>query len=218
MQFKEIKEKILAYKRDGKKMFTTSSFQTHSIPLLHMISEIDASIPVVFINTGYHFPDTIQFRNKVADQLNLEVHDLRSDVPRINQKGKDGRLLFVSDPDYCCYINKTQPLERWLIDNDIWINGVRADQSAARQAMRPEQQAPFNVTRFHPLLDWNSKMIYEYKKQYDLPEHPLDSQGYMSIGCEPCTRRIDPEMMEREARWYGLSKTECGLHADLIVK
>lgn len=218
MEFQEIKESIRRFKDAGKKIFTTSSFQSHSIPLLHILSEIDNTIPVVFINTGYHFPETIQFRDEIAKQLKLDVYDLRSDIPRINQRGADGRLLFVSDPDRCCYINKTQPMDKWLMNYDVWINGVRADQSAARQAMRVEQKAPHGVTRFHPMLDWNPKMIFDYRKRYDLPDHPLESAGYMSIGCEPCTRKIDPDMMEREARWFGLSKTECGLHSELIEK
>ena len=82
--------------------------------------------------------------------------------------------------------------------------------------MKLEQEAPHNSRRFHPMLDWTAKMIYDYRKEYDLPVHPLEEKGYMSIGCEPCTRRIDPEMSEREVRWYGLNKTECGLHTDLI--
>ncbi|MGK7392781.1 MAG: phosphoadenylyl-sulfate reductase [Candidatus Cyclobacteriaceae bacterium M2_1C_046] len=218
MRFEEIKEQIEKYKAEGKKIFTTSSFQSHSLVLLHILSRIDNSIPVVFINTGYHFPETIAFRDRITDLLNLQTFDLRSDMPRYMQKGSDGKLLFTSDPDHCCYLNKTQPLEKWLMNNDIWINGVRADQSAARAAMQVEQKAPFNTMRFHPMLDWNSKMIWDYRKEHNLPEHPMESRGYLSVGCEPCTRKIDPEFQEREARWYGMNKTECGLHVDLIDK
>lgn len=216
MEIRDIRNQLEKYRKEGRRMFTTSSFQTHSIPLLHIISEIVPDIPVVFINTGYHFPETIRFRNQMAKQLELNVVDLRSDVPRISQMGEDGRLLYATDPDRCCSINKTQPMEKWLMTHDIWINGVRAEQSAARKSMKVEQGAPHGVTRFHPLLDWDARMIHNYRKQYDLPSHPLEHSGYLSIGCEPCTRRIDPEMLEREARWYGLNKTECGLHADLI--
>jgi len=101
---------------------------------------------------------------------------------------------------------------------DIWINGVRADQSSVRKAMKEEQAAPNDTIRFHPMLGWNSKMIYEYRKEFNLPSHPMEEEGYLSIGCEPCTRKIDPEMNEREVRWFGLNKTECGLHTDLIEK
>ena len=216
MTFEGIKEQLEKYSSEGKKMFTTSSFQSHSIVLLHIISRIDNSIPVVFINTGYHFPETVEFKDKVADEFGLNVTDLRSNTPKFMQRGADGRLLFTSDPDHCCYLNKTQPVDALLMQNDIWINGVRADQSAVRKSMKIEQPAPHGAIRFHPMLDWNAKMIYQYQKEYNLPKHPLENTGYLSIGCEPCTRKVDPEMMEREARWYGMNKTECGLHTDLI--
>ena len=216
MDFNTIRSRIEEYKSDGKRIFTTSSFQTHSLVLLHILSRIDRTIPVYFINTGFLFPETIEFRDKVADTFGLDVVDLKPTTPKNMQFGNDKRLLFTSDPDYCCHLNKTQPLERVLMKYDIWINGVRADQSAARSAMKEEQEAPHQVLRYHPMLQWNSRMVYDYIREYDLPKHPLDEKGYMSIGCEPCTRKIDPEMQEREARWYGLNKTECGLHTELI--
>ncbi len=186
--------------------------------MLHILSRIDNNIPVVFINTGYHFPETVAFKDKIAQEFGLNVVDLKSDVPKFMQRGLDGRLLFASDPDHCCYLNKTQPVDGLLMRYDVWINGVRADQSAVRKAMKVEQEAPHNSVRFHPMLDWSAKMIYEYQKQFNLPKHPLESKGYLSVGCEPCTRKIDPEMMEREARWFGMNKVECGLHTDLVGK
>jgi phosphoadenosine phosphosulfate reductase len=216
--FDEIKIRIEAYRAEGKKLFTTSSFQSHSLVLLHMLSRIDRTIPIYFINTGYHFPETVRFRDEIAERLAMPVVDLRSHMPKSMQAGPDGKLLFTSDPDYCCYLNKTQPMEAVLMTHDVWINGVRADQSATRAAMKVEQPAPHGAIRFHPMLQWNAKMIYQYRKEHNLPKHPLEDAGYMSIGCEPCTRRIDPEMQEREARWFGLNKTECGLHTGLIQK
>lgn len=218
MEFEAIKNQIFRYKDEGKKIFTTSSFQTHSLVLLHMISRIDADIPVYFANTGYHFPETIAFRDKVSKAFGLKTVDLKPLTPKNMQKDSEGKLLFTSDPDFCCYLNKTQPLDQILMQYDIWINGVRADQSAARKAMKTEQAAPHNVVRFHPMLDWTKQEVYQYIRKYDLPKHPLESKSYFSIGCEPCTRRMDPEMSEREARWYGLNKSECGLHTDLIHK
>jgi phosphoadenosine phosphosulfate reductase len=134
------------------------------------------------------------------------------------QKDPQGRLLFTSDPDYCCFLNKTQPMEAVLSEYDVWINGVRRDQSRARQQMKREQATPQGAVRFHPMLEWSSRDIHAYRKEYDLPEHPMEPEGYLSIGCEPCTRKMDPHMSEREARWYGLQKSECGLHTDLIEK
>ena len=110
MRVKEIKTQIEKYLKAGKSLFTTSSFQSHSLVLLHILSEIDNSIPVVFINTGYHFPETIKFRDQVLEKFGMKLIDLKSDVPKSQQKGPDGKLLFASDPDYCCYLNKTQPL------------------------------------------------------------------------------------------------------------
>lgn len=216
MTFPEIKQKIKQYQSEGKKLFTTSSFQSHSLVLLHMLSRIDRTIPVYFINTGYHFPETLAFVEQVADQFGVQVVDLKPLVPKNHQRDAEGNLLFTSDPDFCCYLNKTQPMDLVLQEYDIWINGVRADQSAARSAMRVEQPAPHGVLRFHPMLDWNIKMIYAYLREYQLPRHTLESKGYVSIGCEPCTKKLDPDMQEREARWYGLNKTECGLNTELV--
>ncbi len=217
MNFKSLNQYITQYQKEGKEYFITSSFQSHSLVLLHMLSRIDSHLPVVFINTGYHFPETIKFRDEVMTAFGMDnLVDLKSLMPKSMQMNAGGRLLFTSDPDHCCYINKTQPLDSILRTHDIWINGVRADQSATRSQMKETQQAPHNTIRLHPMLDWTSKMVYDYQKEYNLPKHPLDTQGYMSIGCEPCTRKIDLEMQEREARWFGLNKTECGLHTDLI--
>ena len=218
MEIKEIQDYLTKYEESGKQMFTTSSFQTHSLVLLHIISRINPEIPVYFINTGYHFPETLQFRDNITEMFGLKTIDLHTTTPRNMQKGADNRLLFTSDPDYCCFLNKTRPLENVLQTHDIWINGVRRDQSAVRKAMKTEQPAPHNSVRFHPMLDWNARDIFRYRKEHNLPEHPLDAKGYMSIGCEPCTRKTDPEMQEREVRWFGLNKTECGLHTDLVSK
>lgn len=218
MNFDAIKARIEACRAAGKTLFTTSSFQSHSLVLLHILSRIDRSIPVYFINTGYHFPETVAFRDHITELFGLNTLDLKSDVPKYMQRDPQGKLLFTSDPDHCCYLNKTQPMDAILMAHDVWINGVRADQSAVRAAMREEQPAKHGCVRFHPMLDWNSRMIWQYRKEHNLPTHPLEGKGYVSIGCEPCTRKLDPEMQEREARWFGMNKVECGLHTDLIGK
>ncbi|MFT4833556.1 MAG: phosphoadenosine phosphosulfate reductase [Marinoscillum sp.] len=218
MEIKAIEEKIISYKEAGKKLFTTSSFQTHSLVMLHILSKIDNTIPVYFLNTGYHFPESVSFKDQVAKEFGINVLETKSTVPRYMQKDQYGRLLFTSDPDHCCYINKTAPTEGLLRTYDVWINGVRGDQSATRKAMNVEQDAPHDTIRFHPMLDWSMKDIFAYIREHKLPRHPLDSKGYLSIGCEPCTRKLDPDMQEREARWFGMNKVECGLHTDLVKK
>jgi phosphoadenosine phosphosulfate reductase len=216
MKFVEIKEKIHAYQRLGLKLFSTSSFQSHSLVLLHIISRIDKKIPVFFINTGYHFPETVAFKDEIAKRFDLDVRNVYPLTPKNLQRDANGKLMFASDPDYCCYMNKTQPMEPILAEYDVWINGVRADQSDVRKNFKVESPAPFNTIRFHPMLDWSPKMIFDYLKEYNIPHHPLEEKGYFSIGCEPCTRRIDMNADEREGRWFGLKKTECGLNTDLV--
>jgi len=202
---------------EGKKLFLTSSFQTHSIPLLHIISRSEVPIPVYCLNTGFLFPETLAFRDEVANKLNLDLRTISSSTPKHQQKDANGNFFFTSNPDYCCHLNKVEPTERLLHEYDIWVNGVRADQNLNRRNMSTYQAAKFGTERFHPMLDWSGKDVFEYIKEHDLPRHPLDAKGYQSIGCIPCTRKTDLDD-PRAARWFGLSKTECGLHTELTEK
>ena len=206
------------YSEQGLRMFTSSSFQSHSTVLLHILSQYSANIPVYFINTGYLFPETIAYKDQISKLFKLEVIDIASSTSKNMQKDAQGKLLFASDPDYCCYLNKTQPMETVLRSHDVWINGVRRDQNRFRQSLAPEESAPYGSLRFHPMLEWTPKDIYKYLNDHQIPRNPLDQQGFFSIGCEPCTRKRHPELDEREARWFGMSKFECGLHTDLIKK
>lgn len=209
-------DQLMRFKGEGKRLFATSSFQTQSVPLLHLISRYAPEIPVYFLDTGFLFSETLAFKEVIQAQFGLNVIGLRSTVPKIHQLNPYGQLLYVSDPDYCCELNKIKPLEPVLMQYDIWINGVRADQSATRRKMKVFQDAPFDSLRYHPMLSWTGKDIFDYLKAYHLPHHPLDEKGYQSIGCEPCTRKLIRADGERSARWFGLNKTECGLHTDLV--
>ncbi len=217
MEPRDIVAKIGAYLEEGKKVFATSSFQSHSLPLLHMIGEAGLDVPVYFLNTGYLFPETIAFRERIENRFGLNVIDLRPQVPKSEQRDADGDLLFTSDPDRCCYLNKTQPLESVIPAYDVWISGVRRDQNANRRQLSMEERTPGGGLRFHPLLDWHSRDIHAYIERFALPRHPLEAQGYVSIGCKPCTKKFDLRD-ERDSRWFGLNKTECGLHTDLLDK
>lgn len=215
MEIRPIAQKIKAYQKSGKRLFATSSFQSHSLVLLHIISSIDRSIPVYFINTGYHFAETISFRDEVTELLGLNMINLFPHVPKYMQRNAQGNLLFTSDPDYCCYLNKVQPVEGLFDFYDVWISGVRADQNTFRKQLRKEVLSQKGTLRYHPLLDWSQQKIEQYIEAFDLPRHPLEQQGYDSIGCEPCTRPGCGSQL-REGRWYGMKKTECGLNSDLI--
>jgi phosphoadenosine phosphosulfate reductase len=215
MDISRIKETLKRFKDEGKSVFATSSFQSQSIPLLHIISTIDNSIPIYFTNTGFLFPETLAFKDELAIRFDLNIIELFSETPKIHQMDENGHLLFASDPDYCCYLNKISPLEPVLMEYDVWINGVRADQNANRKEMKEFQEASFSTLRYHPILQWKSRDVYQYIADHKLPTHPMEKKGYLSIGCEPCTRKFTDGGNERNARWFGMNKTECGLHTDL---
>ena len=215
-----IRRQIEHYQQRGLQLFASSSFQSHSIPMLHIISRIDPAIPVYFLNTGYHFPETITYKEQIADLLGIKVVDLKPALPKHLQRDEHGKLYFTSDPDLCCYLNKVQPLDPVLAEKDVWITGVRRDQNNNRDTLDYEEEAPQNTIRYHPMLDFDKKLIVQYLKSYNLPRHPLERKGYVSIGCEPCTKRVDFDAIgdEREGRWSGLNKNECGLHTELMGK
>ncbi len=221
-EFQSKIDSIKAYVADhqGQRFFVTSSFQTHSLPLLHILSEIfePGTLSVYMTNTGFLFPETLEFADEICARFNLKLVKLNPDQPKVLQKDQQGNFLYASDPDLCCTINKTQPLNQVLASHDIWINGVRADQSSFRKALKVEERSKFGCTRYHPMLDWTSRDIYYYRQLFDIPEHPLDKEGYQSIGCEPCTTCVKYGGDERDSRWFGLNKTECGINTDLIVK
>lgn len=209
-----IEQKIRWYKKEGKSTFISSSFQSHSIPMLHIIAKVEPNIPVYFLNTGFHFPETIVYKNEISSLLRLNTIELYSPISLVHQKDGYGNLMYTSDPDYCCELNKTLPMKPILEKYDVWISGVRADQSQHRSQMAEEMQANESTIRYHPMLFWTPKMIHEYRIENNLPEHPLDAEGYVSIGCEPCTIKYLDQ--ERGARWKGMKKEECGLHTELI--
>lgn len=215
---KNIAVQLEKFKKEGKKVFATSSFQTQSIPLLHLISEIDNTIPIYFTNTGFLFPETLKFKDELVDRFKINVKELFSETPKNHQLDENGHLLFTSDPDYCCYLNKISPLEPILMQYDVWVNGIRADQNENRKNMKEFQESSFDTLRYHPMLHWTSKDIYKYISDNNLPGHPMELKGYMSIGCEPCTRKFIDDGNARNARWFGMNKTECGLHTELVKK
>ncbi|HHZ65643.1 MAG TPA: phosphoadenylyl-sulfate reductase [Flavobacteriales bacterium] len=216
----EIKERLAKYRSEGLKIFASSSFQTQSVVLLHLISRIDKSIPIYFLNTGFHFSETLEYKAALTKLFDLHVIDLFSEISKIQQRNEAGRMLYTSDPDYCCYLNKVQPLEPVMKNFDIWISGVRSDQNTVRGSMSAENQAQHGVTRYHPMLGWTGKMIYDYIDKHKLPKHPLDGEGYFSIGCQPCTikMQLTGNGKGRDNRWYGQNKTECGIHTELVVQ
>jgi phosphoadenosine phosphosulfate reductase len=211
-----IGEKLADYKSRGLTTFVSSSFQSHSLPLLHILSRYAPETPVYFLNTGFHFPETMAFRHVIADLMGLNIIDIESPVSKAGQRDEQGKFFFVNNPDHCCYLNKVLPMEPVLAQHDVWINGVRRDQTKFRATLQEEEPLADGKLRYHPMLDWTSKMIWEYRKEHNLPEHPLEAQGYLSIGCMPCTRSLQQTQEDRSGRWAGQSKEECGIQTEFV--
>ena len=200
-----------AARRFGDDVFASSSFQTQSMPLLHMISTAVPHMSVVFIDTGFHFPQTLEFRDEVVRRFNLNLVIVSPSWSRDRFLQQNGEL-YSSAPDACCHMNKVSPMQHYLASKKAWVTGVRKDQTTYRNTLCPIEISTDGVVRIAPLLYWSADEIDRYIERYDLPRHPLGELGYPSIGCAPCTETATPERYTRDGRWPGLAKTECGLH------
>ena len=197
----------------GTEVVASSSFQTQSVPLLHMISRACPGLPVMFLDTGFHFPETIAFRDSLVAEFGLNLKVLHCRIPRDAFMRCYG-TLYRSDPDLCCYLNKVEPLARAMTGKDAWIAGIRRDQTAARSTTRILERGGDGICKISPLAGWSSGDIDEYIRAHGLPVHPLSRQGYPSIGCKPCTRAVGPAADARAGRWAESGKSECGIHED----
>jgi phosphoadenosine phosphosulfate reductase len=199
------------------RLAVASSFQSSGLVILHLLRNIRPDVPVLFLDTGFHFPETLEFRARIEDEWDLNVVDLRGEHGSVERQAElYGPELFGRDPDQCCFINKVQPLQRALEGYDAWISGIRRDQSPLR-AGTPLVEAQLlpsgnEVLKIHPLAGWSKDDVGSYVRDHGIPTHPLLENGYRSIGCWPCTRAVEPDEDERAGRWAGSVKTECGIH------
>jgi len=190
----------------------SSSFQTQSVPLLHIVSQVCPEMPVLFLDTGFHFPETLAFRDALQARLGLNVINVRARITQSQLLQQYGEGLYRRDPDLCCYIHKVVPMQEALAELDAWIAGVRRDQTVTRQTLAFLEAEPTGRFKIHPLLNWTKEDVKAYRQRYELPAHPLYERGYLSIGCAPCTRMVAVGEDERAGRWAGTGKQECGLH------
>lgn len=190
---------------------TVSSFGAESAVLLSLIAEIDPTLPVIFLETGKHFPETLAYRDELAATLGLT--DVRSVAPRMQSvvdEDPTGELWYF-DSDACCTLRKVQPLDRALAPFDAWISGRKRFQSATRTAL-PFVERDGDRIKLNPIADWNNVRVQAEMKLRGLPAHPLVERGFSSIGCAVCTRSVAVGEDARSGRWAGLSKVECGIH------
>ena len=200
------------------KVAVSSSFQTQSVPLLHLISRICPDMPIIFIDTGYHFPETLKFRDNLQNRLGLNIFVYRPSTENRRPLFDDhSGALYRRDPDLCCYINKVEPMQRVVAELGLeaLISGVRRDQTEYRKGLRVLERQQTGLLRIHPLINWVRSDVFAYIENNGLPKHPLYEWGYTSVGCAPCTRPVRPGEEERTGRWAGTEKKECGLHLNL---
>jgi phosphoadenosine phosphosulfate reductase len=195
----------------GDQLALVSSFGAESAVLLHMASELKPDIPVLFLDTGMLFGQTLDYRQQLAHRLGLtQVRDLR---PRFDDLavGDPSADLWKTDIDACCHIRKVLPLDRALEGYSAWITGRKRFHGGDRLRL-PVVEESGGKLKFNPLANWSKADLDAYAKAHDLPEHPLVPHGYPSVGCWPCTSPVEEGGDIRDGRWAGSQKTECGIH------
>ena len=193
------------------KIALVSSFGAESAVLLDLVAQVAPDTPVVFLDTRKLFGETLRYRDQLKERLGLtNILSIEPDPGEVEQEDRNG-LLWTRNVDACCGLRKVRPLARAMEGFDAWITGRKRFQSSTRAEIPLIEQsgAKFKV---NPLADWTPEHIEAYRKDRDLPPHPLVKDGFLSIGCMPCTRPVRPGESARDGRWAGLDKTECGIH------
>ena len=190
-----------------------SSFGAESAILLHLASKIRKDIPVLFVDTEFLFPETMEYLRTLAVELGLEdIRRIMPDPGRVATYDPKGELR-VNDPDQCCYLRKTAPLQRVLGEFSNWITGRKRYQSGTRSALQVfELDNVTNRVKVNPLANWDRDALRGYMVEHHLPPHPLVAKGFASIGCAPCTTPVGENEDPRAGRWRGQEKEECGIH------
>lgn len=199
--------KLLYRYFDQKDILVTTSCGTKSIFLLHLLHRIQPNQTIHFINTTYHFPETLTYKTAISQKFDLDIVDVhpKSNASRLTKTER----MWEKDPDSCCAINKVKPLEPLKQQHKIWMSGLMSNQTAFRSNLKVFEMQD-NIIKFHPNVDVTQEEFDAYMTIYDLPRHPLEAKGFGSVGCTHCTVKGKG----REGRWKGQDKTECGLHPD----
>lgn len=189
-----------------------SSFGADAAVLLHLVAQADPATPVLFTDTGHHFPETLAYRDLLIERLRLtDVRTIHPDPARLAARDPAGER-HAYDPDGCCELRKVEPLARALTGFTAWISGRKAFQASTRAAL-PRFESDAGRLKINPLADWTAADLRAYAHAHALPRHRLVARGYPSIGCAPCTTPVRPGEDARAGRWRDTGKVECGIHA-----
>ncbi len=203
--------KVMIKKVFKKKIVLTSSFGSESIVILHMISKIDPYTPIIFLNTGKLFPETLDYEKRVKKLLKLKnILTLKPSNKDLKKKDPNEKL-YKKDPDKCCEIRKVLPLEKIINNYDAWITGRKRIHGFEREFINKIEKSN-NHIKINPLADWSLIKINKYIKKNNLPQHPLVKKGFKSIGCFSCTNQASYNESIRSGRWKNFKKNECGIH------
>lgn len=193
-----------------------SSFGAESAVLLHLVAQVAPDTPVLFLDTGKHFPETLAYRDELVARLGLtNLQVLTPDEAELAKRDETG-LRWSYDPDGCCEIRKVRPLAAALAGFDASLTGRKAFQASTRANLprfELDHSDALGRLKINPLIDWSADDLAAYIAAHDLPPHPLVAAGYPSIGCSPCTTKVAPGEDPRSGRWKGWDKTECGIHS-----
>jgi phosphoadenosine phosphosulfate reductase len=193
-----------------------SAFQAEGTVTIHMATTIRRDVPVLFLETGYQFAETLAFKEQLTERLGLNVVDLYGDYTVARQAEKLGPRLYERDPERCCDLNKVQPMFRALRELDAWVTAFRRDSSPTRASAPFVEQYELEpgrwIVKVNPMAAWTHDQVWDYLRENRLPHNPLYDLGYTSIGCAPCTRLRFEGEPERAGRWAGRAKWECGIH------
>ena len=205
--------RLLSQQTPFGELAVVSSFGAESAVLLHLVATLNPETRVVFLDTGFHFPETLAYRDELIARLGLQRAQTIGIDPLSEKRYDDAGTLHQVDPDRCCAVRKVQVLKRALRPYGGWISGQKQFHSIERARLeRVEWDELYAMWKFNPLADWSADRIATYQAEHRLPPHPLVSEGYPSIGCEPCTSRVAGGEDMRAGRWRGQDKLECGLH------
>lgn len=196
----------------GDRLAVLSSFGAETALLLAFVAEADPAMRVLFLNTGRHFPETLAYRRDLAAFLGLtNVIDIDPDPVSVAERDPTGEL-WAFDPDACCAVRKVEPLRLASLGYDVMVTGRKRGQASTRAQMDVVERRADGQIRINPLAYWSAEEIQAEMARRGLPPHPLVSEGYLSIGCAPCTTPVGGGEDTRGGRWAGLNKTECGIH------
>ncbi len=195
----------------GSRICITSSM-TDAV-IIHLVSRLTPGIDVLFLDTGYHFAETIGTRDAVSAVYPVNVVNVTPATTVAEQDAELGPKLYGRNPDLCCYLRKVVPLEKALGPYDAWITGVRKDETDSRSTTRVVQwDAKRQMVKVNPIVDWSQEQVDTYIAEQGVLVNPLVYDGYPSIGCQTCTMRVEAGADPRSGRWAGTAKTECGIH------